>query len=137
MKDVAGSLPDVAESLETTPDRIIGEPLTDAMLQVLLEQGYCPLDGGIAQVLRRGLQDRLQTNPEVFGPQSGPSWSVFVNQSGWVMVAAVRLDPIVDAPRGHAEGMCDLGNRSTPIDLEDRQSATVNSCIVGRVQLVP
>src|SRR3954469_11647778 len=42
VEDVAGPLPDVAEPPEPTPHRLVRRPQSQALLQLLLEEGHRP-----------------------------------------------------------------------------------------------
>ena len=91
----------------------------------------------VADLLRRGGQQRLQEVLGVLVQQREVSLPSAVLQRGRVAAAGVSLDPVVDRLPGHAEHAGDVGGGAAVVELQDRQGPAEQADILSVRELSP
>ena len=98
---------------------------------MFLEQGDRPARGGIAQLLGRLAQEHAEQVPMRWRPEAGAAAAVVIGQGLRVMRLGIGVDPVIDAPRRHPQGLGDLGDGFATTDFQDRKGPAVQAGIAG------
>ena len=100
-----------------------------------LEQRHRPSGGLIAEVIRRLVQRAAEDRLGIFGPFRGATGAIMGDQGTRDGMVPIGIDPTVDRAPTDPEPDGHIGDRTPPVEFQQREGATVGIEVVGRPEL--
>jgi hypothetical protein len=137
VQNVTRSFPNIAQGMQLSSKRGVGQVVQSPVGQVGLQQRYGPSRGLIAEVIRWLVQGGAEDGSGILAPLRGPAGAVVGDQGTTSGTVPVQADPSVNRATTDLEHDGHIGDRLATVELEQCQSAAIGVEVGGRAKQSP